>query len=240
MPFSTRPRTSWTPPNMSSSREEDPRAHDGAADNSPSRAAGATDPYSFVGSVPHAKLRRTDLGAVATAGWSASCRPNSGGGIRQFLSPPQERCRADARCSPASCRVRWLGCVRRRRGYPCRRWDPWPVLNQCRPRRAAIGAGCLTSASTSSPVCMCPPARLLRCALNQGSAGSSPPHISGTIEAIVASTSQFPAGVYQNRLGYQNSSAAVGCSAPRSRIFVGISIVVTLPKSLAHKRITRW
>ena len=68
MPFSTRPRTSWTPPNMSSSREEDPRAHDGAADNSPSRAAGATDPYSFVGSVPHAKLRRTDLGAVATAG----------------------------------------------------------------------------------------------------------------------------------------------------------------------------
>ena len=126
---------------MSSSREEDPRAHDGAADNSPSRAAGATDPYSFVGSVPHAKLRRTDLGAVATAGWSASCRPNSGGGIRQFLSPPQERCRADARCSPASCRVRWLGCVRRRRGYPCRRWDPWPVLNQCRPRRADIGAG---------------------------------------------------------------------------------------------------
>jgi hypothetical protein len=31
--FSTRPRTSWTPPNTSSSREEDPRAHDGAADN---------------------------------------------------------------------------------------------------------------------------------------------------------------------------------------------------------------
>ncbi len=91
MPFSTRPRTSWTPPNMSSSREEDPRAHDGAADNSPSRAAGATDPYLFVGSVPHAKLRRTDLGAVATAGWSASCRPNSGGGIRQFLSPPHRK-----------------------------------------------------------------------------------------------------------------------------------------------------
>jgi hypothetical protein len=91
MPFSTRPRTSWTPPNMSSSREEDPRAHDGAADNSPSRAAGATDPYSFVGSVPHAKLRRTDLGAVATAGWSASCQPNSGGGIRQFLSPPHRK-----------------------------------------------------------------------------------------------------------------------------------------------------
>ena len=53
----------------------------------------------------------------------------------------------------------------------------------------------------------------------QGSAGSSPHHISGTIEAMVASTSQFPAGVYQNRFGYQNSSAAVGCSAPRSRIF---------------------
>ena len=49
----------------------------------------------------------------------------------------------------------------------------------------------------------------------QGSAGSSPHHISGTIEAMVASTSQFPAGVYQNRFGYQNSSAAVGCSAPR-------------------------
>jgi hypothetical protein len=76
----------------------------------------------------------------------------------------------------------------------------------------------------------------------QGSAGSSPHHISGTVEAMVASTSQFPAGVYQNRLGYQNSSAAVGCSAPRSRIFapvyIGISIVATLPKSLAHKRIT--
>jgi hypothetical protein len=49
----------------------------------------------------------------------------------------------------------------------------------------------------------------------QGSAGSSPHHISGTIEAMVASTSQFPAGVYPNRFGYQNSSAAVGCSAPR-------------------------
>ena len=62
-------------------------------------------------------------------------------GIRQLLSPaaPQESCRADARCSPASCRVRWLGCVRRRRGYPCRRWTPWPGLNQCRPRRADIG-----------------------------------------------------------------------------------------------------
>ena len=91
MPFSTRPRTSWTPPNMSSSREEDPRARDGAADNSPSRAAGATAPHWFVGSVPHAKLRRTDLGAVATAGWSASCQPNSGGGIRQFLSPPHRK-----------------------------------------------------------------------------------------------------------------------------------------------------
>jgi len=85
-----------------------------------------------------------------------------------------------------------------------------------------------------------PPGKALACALNQGSAGSSPHHISGTIEAILASTSQFPAGVYQNRLGYQNSSAAVGCSAPRSRIFVGISIVATLPKSLAHKRITHW
>ena len=36
---------------------------------------------------------------------------------------------------------------------------------------------------------------------------------------MLASTSQFPVGMYQNRLGYQNSSAAVGCSAPRSRIF---------------------
>jgi hypothetical protein len=76
----------------------------------------------------------------------------------------------------------------------------------------------------------------------QGSAGSSPHHISGTIEAMVASTSQFPAEVYQDRFGYQNSSAAVGCSAPRSTIFapvyVGISILATLPKSLAYKRIT--
>jgi hypothetical protein len=70
----------------------------------------------------------------------------------------------------------------------------------------------------------------------QGSAGSSPHHISGRIEAMLASTSQFPVGVYQNRLGYQNSSAAVGCSAPRSRIFapvyVGISILATIRRSV--------
>src|SRR6476659_3708459 len=66
----------------------------------------------------------------------------------------------------------------------------------------------------------------------QGSAGSSPHHISGRSEAMLASTSQFRVGVYQDRL------AAVGCSAPRSRIFtpvyVGLSILATLPKSLAE------
>ena len=38
----------------------------------------------------------------------------------------------DARCSPASCRVRWLGCVRRRCGYPCR-----GTGYQCRPHWGA-------------------------------------------------------------------------------------------------------
>ena len=78
----------------------------------------------------------------------------------------------------------------------------------------------------------------------QGSAGSSPHYISGMIEVMVASTRHFRAGVYQNRLGYQNSSAAVGCSAPKSTIFapvcVGISLLAALPKSLAYKGFTHW
>ena len=117
------------------------RAHDGAADNSPSRGAVATASRSFVGSVSPAKLRRTDLGAVATAGWSASCRPNSGGGIRQLLSPaaPQERCRPTAVM---------LGAHRRPVGFAG--WGgfvvdaatpavggPLPGLYQCRPHWGA-------------------------------------------------------------------------------------------------------
>ena len=62
----------------------------------------------------------------------------------------------------------------------------------------------------------------------QGSAGSSPHHISGRIEAMLASTSQFRVGVYQNVLGYQNRSTGIGTS-----------MLAILPKSLAHKRSSR-